>query len=269
MKRLIICLLILCLLDLVSAVLHRAAASTVNQEWPTVKTSTAQKLWDRLKRKVQIHPMQSDRPLKRFPVQGMPFVVSRPLGKGHFAAVYEGHLESSPSSIMVLKDFTRTDTLSKIHYENEARVLSLLGKLYLKDDQLLRIVQERIPGTSMDQLLRDPKYTSPKKIKTLKAALAKAIDDFHAKTGLLHGDIRPGNVMFAKGRAELIDFGKAETLSPGLSSSQRQTLFDEDKINGLLEFDKYLMLLKRPRPGSLDSRIPLENPFSSKNRIAR
>lgn len=219
--------------------------------------SSAKKVWDRFRHSSAVHPV--DESIKRIVnVQGMPFVISKPLGQGHYAHVFEGYIESAPSTPMVLKYFKLTDPVSQSHYKNEVDVLSLIGKLYLRDDRNLRIVQERVAGTSINTLLQDSKYATPYKIRKLKAAYSKAIDDFHKRTGLLHGDLRPGNAMYVKGRAELIDFGMAEKLPDGLSPKQRQKLFDDDKKDGLLNFDKYLMLL--PQPGKPGGSSPLSRP---------
>ena len=176
-------------------------------------------------------------PGKAIVIGGKTYIETAFLGGGHFARVFEAY-RSGGNMWLAIKTFKRSDPLFKMHYENEVKALEKLGLLVAKDDANLRIVEKKIPGVSMDHLLSIG--YSPNELQLYEKAYSKAIDEFHRKTGFLHNDLRPGNVMFYKGKAQIIDFGTVEELPVGISKESREALFMQDKENGLLNFQSYL-----------------------------
>ncbi|WP_165959071.1 serine/threonine-protein kinase [Actinomadura sp. KC345] len=70
------------------------------------------------------------------------------------------------------------------------------------------MVTEYIPGPSLQRLVRDAGPLSPENVRALAAQLAEGLSAIHA-CGLVHRDLKPGNVIMAGDGARIIDFGVA------------------------------------------------------------
>jgi serine/threonine protein kinase len=81
------------------------------------------------------------------------------------------------------------------------------------------IVMDYIAGTTLQALLEQQGRMEPAVILSILKQLAEAIDFAHAQ-GVLHRDIKPGNIMLdPQGRAFILDFGLAVLDSSELSNS--------------------------------------------------
>lgn len=70
------------------------------------------------------------------------------------------------------------------------------------------VVTRYVPGPSLDQQVKDHGPLSPEAMLRVGRGLAEAIREVHA-TGVIHRDLKPGNVLLLDGEPVLIDFGIA------------------------------------------------------------
>jgi serine/threonine protein kinase len=77
------------------------------------------------------------------------------------------------------------------------------------------VVMQLVDGKSLRQLLDSQKRLGPELTIHIGAAIAGALDEAH-KTGFVHRDVKPGNILVTSdGRVLLTDFGIAKGLQPG------------------------------------------------------
>ncbi len=73
------------------------------------------------------------------------------------------------------------------------------------------VVTRYVPGQSLDSVVRDHGPLRADALRRLTAGLLDALDSVHA-AGLVHRDVKPGNVLLHNGEPVLIDFGLARAL---------------------------------------------------------
>ncbi len=113
------------------------------------------------------------------------------------------------------------ETPEKIsRFRREARVLNMLqhpniigvydfGKL---PDGRLYLAMEHVDGPSVGSLLRRGPLPLPRALDLL-VQLAQAIEHAHER-GVLHRDLKPGNLVLADTQLKVLDFGLAKMVSP-------------------------------------------------------
>jgi serine/threonine protein kinase len=72
------------------------------------------------------------------------------------------------------------------------------------------LVMEYVTGPSLAAVLRAEGALSPRRVLGLIAEAAEALAGAHA-AGIVHHDVKPGNVLFDGGRVKIADFGIAQT----------------------------------------------------------
>lgn len=87
-------------------------------------------------------------------------------------------------------------------------------------DGLSYLAMKLLPGPSLAEVLQHEQRLSPDRAVALAYEIAAALDEAHG-CGIIHRDIKPGNVLFdERGRAILTDFGIAKSLdAPSLTES--------------------------------------------------
>lgn len=157
---------------------------------------------------------------------GDDFEIVRPLGDGTVAKVFLAREKSLDRSVAVKvmreslaldetarKRFLREAKLSaKIHHPNVVSV-HRVGEL---DDGLPYLVMEYIDGRTYEDVLAASGPLGEDEVKEVLVEVAEALDVAH-KLGIIHRDIRPGNIMRTRDgeRVVLTDFGLAGTLETG------------------------------------------------------
>ncbi|HET7904974.1 MAG TPA: serine/threonine-protein kinase, partial [Candidatus Eisenbacteria bacterium] len=112
--------------------------------------------------------------------------------------VLQGHLSVSPET--------------RQRFEREARVISSLNHPNIctlfdvgQHDGMDYLVMEHLEGESLaDRVARGP-LPLPEALR-VGAEIADALDRAH-RQGLIHRDLKPGNIMLTKSGAKLLDFG--------------------------------------------------------------
>ncbi|TVP88703.1 MAG: serine/threonine protein kinase [Pseudomonadaceae bacterium] len=172
------------------------------------------------------------------------YQIERLLGVGGMAAVYkakdllrEGYGDPEPFvAIKALNDyfaqfpdanallFSEFALTSRLHH---GHIIQLHGFDVDTDSERAFIILEPLRGPTLDQLLVErPTGTDWESLRELVVPLLDALAYAH-QHGVIHGDIKPSNVMLAEQGVRLFDFGLGqpmEGLLPGLPRLSRQRI---------------------------------------------
>lgn len=171
------------------------------------------------------------------------FTIIGELGRGAMGVVYEAH-QSNLNRTVALKLVPSTDKSMVMRFELEARAL---GKV--QDDGIIRIfdvghhegrpylVMEVVRGGTLAQALGGNVVVDARDAALVVRQMAKSLGAAHG-AGILHRDLKPGNIMLAepppppddlgkirldKIHTKLADFGLAKEINKPGSSSLTQT----------------------------------------------
>ena len=151
-----------------------------------------------------------------------------PIGEGGMGEVWKAH-DAKLDRVVAIKMLTRgalADATTRERFRREARVLSRLSHAGVatifdfdaQDDHDF-LVMEYVPGGSLENRLA----SGPIPLETtlqLGAAIADALEDAH-RHGILHRDLKPGNVLLtANGQPKILDFGLAVLLTAGAANGR-------------------------------------------------
>lgn len=143
-----------------------------------------------------------------------PYEIASRIGAGGMGEVWKARdtrLDRSVAIKVLPAEFARNAQL-KSRFEREAKTISQLNHphictLYDVGDDYL--VMELIEGESLaDRLARGPLPLAD--VLKFGAQIADALDRAHC-AGVVHRDLKPGNVMITRTGAKLLDFGLAKT----------------------------------------------------------
>jgi eukaryotic-like serine/threonine-protein kinase len=156
-----------------------------------------------------------------------PYELAAPVGAGGMGEVWRGRDTRLDRSVAVkiLPPAFAEDDERRVRFEREAKTISSLNHPHIctlfdvgheGDSQFL--VMELLEGESFaDRLQRGPLPLD--QVVKLGAQVAEALDAAH-RQGVVHRDLKPGNVMLTKTGAKLLDFGLARSgAGNGLSTS--------------------------------------------------
>src|SRR5688500_73981 len=154
-----------------------------------------------------------------------PYEVVAEIGAGGMGEVYRARdtrLDRSVAIKVLPRDFVHDPQL-KLRFEREARTISQLQHPNIctlhdigEENGTSFLVMELLDGDSLaDRLLRGP--LSLAEALRYGAQIADALAAAHRR-GVIHRDLKPGNVMITKSGAKLLDFGLAKS-SPVISHS--------------------------------------------------
>jgi eukaryotic-like serine/threonine-protein kinase len=149
-----------------------------------------------------------------------PYEIESALGAGGMGEVYRARDTRLDRlvAIKVLPSHLSSDPDRKQRFEREARAISALNHpniCHLYDvgnqDGVEFLVMEYIEGETLaDRLVRGP--LPLEQLVKIGIEIADALDKAH-RHGLVHRDLKPGNIMLTKSGAKLLDFGLAKPVS--------------------------------------------------------
>jgi len=152
-----------------------------------------------------------------------PYTIDSPLGAGGMGEVYRARDErlGREVAIKVLPSHLYESAELGARFNREARMLSQLNHPNIctlydlgHEGDIHFLVMELIEGETLaDRLAR-----GPLPVDELLAAAGQMIDALAAahRSGLVHRDLKPGNMMIAESHVKLLDFGLARPVLPRL-----------------------------------------------------
>jgi serine/threonine protein kinase/Tol biopolymer transport system component len=146
-----------------------------------------------------------------------PYEILSPLGAGGMGEVYRARdtrLDRSVA-IKILPAHLSADPARKLRFEREAKTVSALNHPNIcslfdvgSQNGTDFLVMECIEGESLaDRLAKGPLPTE--QVLKIGTEIADALDKAH-RSGVVHRDLKPGNIMLTKTGAKLLDFGLAK-----------------------------------------------------------
>ena len=150
-----------------------------------------------------------------------PYEILAPLGSGGMGEVYRANDRrlDRTVAIKILPADIAADPASKQRFEREAKAISNLNHpniCVLHDighqDGIDYIVMECVEGETLVKRLEKGPLPLDQALKVA-AQIADALDKAH-RNGVVHRDLKPGNIMLTPNGAKLLDFGLAKQTSP-------------------------------------------------------
>src|SRR6266550_1845926 len=172
-----------------------------------------------------------------------PYEIVAPIGAGGMGEVYKARdvrLDRTVAVKILPAEFAQNSQL-KIRFQREARTISQLSHpnicaLYDVGENYL--VMELLDGETLaDRLSRGPLPLAD--VLKYGAQIGDALGKAH-REGVVHRDLKPGNIMITKTGAKLLDFGLAKSGAPPPSAAtdatQQKPLTQEGTIVGTFQY---------------------------------
>jgi Tol biopolymer transport system component len=169
-----------------------------------------------------------------------PYEIQSPLGAGGMGEVYlakDTRLERTVA-VKILPGHLSDDPDAKQRFDREARAISSLNHPNIctmhdvgHQDGIDFLVMEFLDGETLSsRLVKGPLPTTL--VLKYGIDICEGLERAH-KSGVIHRDLKPGNVMLTKTGAKLMDFGLAKSISGGAppSSSLTMTITKAGKIS--------------------------------------
>ncbi|MEU8224368.1 serine/threonine-protein kinase [Kribbella sp. NPDC048915] len=146
-----------------------------------------------------------------------PYRLIRRLGQGGMGVVYlaEGP-ERQEVALKVLRPHVAHDPIARARLQREATTLQKVnhpGVAGILDHDLEGeqpyLVTRFVPGRPLDEQVDERGPLTPRKWLPLAGCLAESLQAIH-EVGVIHRDLKPGNVMMCNGKPVMIDFGIAQ-----------------------------------------------------------
>jgi serine/threonine protein kinase len=149
------------------------------------------------------------------------YEIALPLGAGGMGEVYRARdtrLERTVA-IKILPAQFSSDPVRKQRFEREAKTISSLNHPHIcvlhdigHQDGIDYLVMECVEGQTLAKRLEKGALPAEQVLK-LGAQIAEALDKAH-RSGVIHRDLKPGNIMLTPTGAKLLDFGLAKASAP-------------------------------------------------------
>ncbi len=165
-----------------------------------------------------------------------PYEIQSPLGAGGMGEVYRARdtrLDRDVAIKVLSGHFVSSPSL-KERFEREARTISQLSHPNIcllydvgSQDGIDYLVMECLEGETLsERLLRGP--LPLEEVLRYGAQVADALDKAHQQ-GVIHRDLKPGNIMLTKAGAKVLDFGLAKQAQTKTGSGSALTAMTEGK----------------------------------------
>jgi len=145
-----------------------------------------------------------------------PYEIVAPLGAGGMGEVYRARDTrlGRDVAVKVLPQHLSSSAEVRARFEREAKTVSGLNHPHVcvlhdvgREGTTDYLVMELVEGETLAQRLSRGALPVPDVLK-LGAQIADALDRAH-RAGVVHRDLKPGNIMLTRGGAKLMDFGLA------------------------------------------------------------
>jgi len=150
-----------------------------------------------------------------------PYEIESPLGAGGMGEVYRARdtrLDRTVA-IKILSQQLSNDPVRKQRFEREAKTISSLNHPNIctlhdvgSQDGIDYLVMECVEGETLAKRLEKGALPLEQVLK-YGAQIADALDKAH-RSGVVHRDLKPGNIMLTPTGAKLLDFGLAKPVVP-------------------------------------------------------
>ena len=150
------------------------------------------------------------------------YVIERPLGRGGMAQVFEAtdSVLGRPVAVKILSERFAHDQTFVGRFRREAMAAAGLNHPGIvsvydtgSDDSVHFIVMERIEGRTLADVLGEVGRLAAPRACEIAAAAADALAFAH-EHGVVHRDVKPGNIMIAdEGTVKVMDFGIARAVT--------------------------------------------------------
>jgi serine/threonine protein kinase len=163
-----------------------------------------------------------------------PYEIVAPLGAGGMGEVYRAKDTrlGREVAVKVLPSHLSASSEVRARFEREARTISGLNHPHIctlhdvgREGDTDYLVMELVEGETLAQRLAKGALPTADVLR-LGAQVADALDRAH-RAGVIHRDLKPGNVMLTKSGAKLMDFGLARAVGlagpPGSASMATMT----------------------------------------------
>jgi serine/threonine protein kinase len=150
-----------------------------------------------------------------------PYEITAPLGAGGMGEVYRARdtrLERTVA-IKILPAQFSADPVRKQRFEREAKTISSLNHPHIcvlhdvgSQDGIDYLVMECVEGETLAKRLEKGPLPLEQTLRC-GAQIADALDKAH-RSGVVHRDLKPGNIMLTPTGAKLLDFGLAKPAAP-------------------------------------------------------
>jgi eukaryotic-like serine/threonine-protein kinase len=177
-----------------------------------------------------------------------PYEITGPLGSGGMGEVYRARdtrLERTVA-IKILPRELSNDPIRKQRFEREAKTISSLNHPHIcvlhdvgSQDGIDYLVMECVEGETLSKRLEKGSLPLDQVLKVGRE-IADALDKAH-RNGVVHRDLKPGNIMLTPTGAKLLDFGLAKPAAPlasaaTLTAVQTAPVTEEGTIVGTFQY---------------------------------
>src|SRR5262245_38394215 len=183
-----------------------------------------------------------------------PYQIQAVLGAGGMGEVYKARDTrlNRTVAIKVLPRYLSERADLRQRFEREARAIAGLNHPNIcalhdvgREEGIDFLVMEYVEGQTLSQRLRKGPLPTEQLLRTA-VEIATALDQAH-RQGVIHRDLKPGNIMLTKAGAKLLDFGLAKTGGAGAPrtltnargsarSTKSDSLTEEGMVLGTLEY---------------------------------